>query len=136
MPWPRRPRETEGESGRESRCRTVLSTLREALPGIKAVIILGPDGDLRDYAATDPALDASVLASEYATLLRIGERTSRDTGMGEVREHILISASSMILVHHLSNGRFAIFVCAPDEHLGRLRYELTRSLLYSTLSNL
>jgi hypothetical protein len=29
-----------------------------------------------------------------------------------------------------------VIVCSPDEHLGRLRYELKRSLLYSTLSNL
>jgi predicted regulator of Ras-like GTPase activity (Roadblock/LC7/MglB family) len=136
MPWPRRPRETEGESGRESRCRTVLSKLRETLPGIKAVIILGSDGELRDSAATEPGLDASALASEYAMLLRIGERTSHDTGMGAVHEQILISSSSMVLIQHLPNGRFAIFVCAPDEHLGRLRYELRRSLLYSTLSNL
>lgn len=136
MPWPRRPRETEGESERENRCRAVLSTLREVLPGIRAVILLGSDGELRDYAATDPGLNASVLASEYAMLLRIGERTSYDTGMGEVREQILISSSSMVLVQHLSNGRFAIFICAPDEHLGRLRYELRRSLLYSSLSNL
>jgi predicted regulator of Ras-like GTPase activity (Roadblock/LC7/MglB family) len=136
MPWQRRPRETEGEPGRESRCRTVLSTLRETLPGVRAVIILGPDGELRDYAATDPGLDASILASEYAMLLRIGERTSHDTGMGEVREQILVSSSSMVLAQHLPSGRFAVFVCAPDEHLGRLRYEVRRSLLYSTLSNL
>ena len=43
---------------------------------------------------------------------------------------------SMVLAKHLPSGRFAVFVCAPDEHLGRLRYELRRSLLYSTLSNL
>jgi hypothetical protein len=42
----------------------------------------------------------------------------------------------MTLIQHLPRDRYAVFVCAPDEHLGRLRYELKRSLLYSTLSNL
>ena len=140
MLWPRRPRGTEPESElekeRASQCRAILSELREILPGIKAILVFGPDARLLDSATTDPGLDTAFLASEYATLLRIVERTSIDTGMGDVRQQILISTSSMVLVQHLPRNRVAVFVCSPDEHLGRLRYELKRSLLYSTFSNL
>jgi hypothetical protein len=64
------------------------------------------------------------------------EHTSVDTGLGDVRQQILVASTSMTLIQHLPKGRFAVFVSQPDEHLGRLRYELKRSLLYSTLSNL
>lgn len=89
-----------------------------------------------DSSSVDPHLDVALLASELATLLRIVDHSARDAGMGDLREQILISSLSMTLVRHLPKGRFAIFICTPDEHLGRLRYELKRSLLYSTFSHL
>ena len=114
----------------------MLSALREALPGLRAFLILGTAGELVDGAAAEPAVDLATIASEYATLLRIVERTSKDTGMGDVQEQILISSTSLTVVLHLPNDSFAVFVCAPGEQIGRLRYELKRSLLYSSLSNL
>jgi len=136
MLWPRRPRETETLLSREARCRAVLSALREILPGVRAFLVLGPGGKVLDSSSVDPELDLPRLASELSTLLRIVEHTTIGTGLGDLREQILIASTSMTLIQHLPKGRFAVFVCAPDEHLGRLRYELKRSLLYSTLSNL
>lgn len=136
MLWPRRLRETEPQLSREARCRAVLSALREILPGVRAFLVLGPDGKLLDSFSVDAELDLPRLASELSMLLRIVEHTAVDTGLGDLREQILIASTSMTLIQHLPKGRFAVFVCAPDEHLGRLRYELKRSLLYSTLSNL
>jgi predicted regulator of Ras-like GTPase activity (Roadblock/LC7/MglB family) len=136
MLWPRRLRETDKQPNREARCRAVLSALREILPGVRAFLVLGPGGKVLDSSSVAPELDLPRLASEFDTLLRIVEHTSMDTGLGDVREQILVASTSMTLIQHLPKGRFAVFVCAPDEHLGRLRYELRRSLLYSTLSNL
>jgi predicted regulator of Ras-like GTPase activity (Roadblock/LC7/MglB family) len=56
--------------------------------------------------------------------------------MGDLQEQIMVSSSSLTVILHLPNHSFAVFVCSPGESLGRLRYELKRSLLYSTLSNL
>ena len=106
------------------------------MPGVRAFLILGPDGKLQDSAAVDRHLDLTLLASELTTLLRIVQHTSKGTGLGEMREQILVASTSMSLIQHLPRDRYAVFVCAPDEHLGRLRYELKRSLLYSTLSHL
>jgi predicted regulator of Ras-like GTPase activity (Roadblock/LC7/MglB family) len=136
MLWPRRHRETKSQLTREARCQAVLSALREILPGVRAFLVIGPGGKVLDSSSVEPELDLTLLASEFATLLRIVEHTSKDTGLGDLREQILIANTSMTLIQHLPKDRFAVFVCAPDEHLGRLRYELKRSLLYSTLSNL
>jgi predicted regulator of Ras-like GTPase activity (Roadblock/LC7/MglB family) len=120
-----------------------FSALREKLPGIRAFFLLGAGGELLAHASEDRriiAAGADMFASEYATLLRIAQSALRDTGMGELQEQILTSATSTLVLHCIpKNGvtdRVAVFVCSPDEHLGRLRYELKRSLLYSTLSNL
>ena len=137
MLWPRRPREsTDNQPDRQARCQAVLSSLRVVLPGVRAFLILDAGGKVLDSAAVDRRLDLSLLASELATLLRIVEHTSIGTGLGELREQILVATTSMTIIRHLPRNRFAVFVCAPDEHLGRLRYELKRSLLYSTFSNL
>jgi predicted regulator of Ras-like GTPase activity (Roadblock/LC7/MglB family) len=117
-----------------------FSALREKLPGVRAFFLLSAGGELLAHVSEDRRMNADLLASEYATLLRIAQSALRDTGMGELQEQILTSATSTVMLHCLTkNGvadRVAVFVLSPDEHLGRLRYELKRSLLYSTLSNL
>jgi predicted regulator of Ras-like GTPase activity (Roadblock/LC7/MglB family) len=113
-----------------------FTSMREKLPGLQAFFLLGSGGELLAHVAVDSRFDADLFAAEYATLLRIAQSASTDTGMGELQEQILTSAKGLIVLHRLSTDRFGVFVCAPDEHLGRLRYELKRSLLYSTLSNL
>ena len=110
--------------------------MREKLPGVRALFVLSADGELLDCAAEESGIDVSALASEYATLLRIVQRMSIDTGMGDFEEQILIHPSSQIVVRRLPKNRFAVCVCSLREHLGRLRYELRRCLLYSTFSNL
>jgi predicted regulator of Ras-like GTPase activity (Roadblock/LC7/MglB family) len=136
MLWPRRPRETEPESAQQPGSWAVLSALRKALPGVQAFFLLGASGELLEGAAVDTTLDVAAVASEYATLVRIVERTSRDAGMGDLQEQILISSATLTLVLQLPNDSVAVFVCSPGESIGRLRYELKRSLLYSSLSNL
>jgi predicted regulator of Ras-like GTPase activity (Roadblock/LC7/MglB family) len=113
-----------------------FNAMREKLPGLRAFFLLGAGGELLAHVAEGSQLDVDLFASEYATLLRIAQSASSDTGMGALQEQILTSERSLIVLHRLPQDRFGVFVCAPDEHLGRLRYELKRSLLYSTLSNL
>lgn len=113
-----------------------FSVMREKLPGLRAFLLLGAGGELLAHVTEDPRLDVQSFAAEHATLLRIAQSASKDTGMGELQEQILTSATSIVVLHRLPRDRFGVFVCSPDEHLGRLRYELRRSLLYSTLSNL
>jgi predicted regulator of Ras-like GTPase activity (Roadblock/LC7/MglB family) len=113
-----------------------FSAMREKLPGIRAFFLLDAGGELLAHVVQGPTIDVEVFAAEYAMLLRIAQSASRDSGMGDLEEQILTSATGIILLHRLPKNRFALFVCSPEEHLGRLRYELKRSLLYSTLLTL
>jgi len=113
-----------------------FSAMQEKLPGLRAFFLLGPGGELLAHVALDPRINPDTFAAEHAMLLRIAQSASSDTGMGELQEQTLTTATSLILLHRFPRDRFGVFVCSPDEHLGRLRYELKRSLLYSTLSNL
>jgi predicted regulator of Ras-like GTPase activity (Roadblock/LC7/MglB family) len=113
-----------------------FNAMREKLPGIRAFFLLDEGGELLGHVVQGTPIDAEVFAAEHAMLLRIAQSASRDSGMGELEEQILTTAAGIVFLHRLPKDRFAIFVCSADEHLGRLRYELKRSLLYSTLLTL
>jgi predicted regulator of Ras-like GTPase activity (Roadblock/LC7/MglB family) len=113
-----------------------FSAIREKLPGIRAFFLLDAGGELLEHAIHGQTLDIESFAAEYAMLTRIAQSAARDSGMGELEEHILTTATGVVFLHRLPKNRFALFVCSPEEHLGRLRYELKRSLLYSTLLTL
>jgi predicted regulator of Ras-like GTPase activity (Roadblock/LC7/MglB family) len=110
-----------------------FSAMREKLPGLRAFFLLDAGGELLAHVAEGSRIDVQAFAAEHAMLLRIAQSASRDSGMGELEEQILTTATGIVFLHRLPKDRFAVFVCSPDEHLGRLRYELKRSLLYSTL---
>ncbi len=110
--------------------------MRERLPGIRAFFLLDAGGELLAHVVQGQTIDIETFAAEHAMLLRIAQSVSRDSGMGELEEQILTTAAGIVFLHRLPKNRFALFVCSPDEHFGRLRYELKRSLLYSTLLTL
>lgn len=136
MPWPQWRRQTESAGDEHARRRAGFGELRQKLPGLKAFFILGPGGALVDCVTESPAFDVRTFATEYATVLRIMQRACKDTGVGDVQEQILISSTALVLIHLFPNGHFAVSICSPGELVGRLRYEVKRSLLYSSLSNL
>ena len=99
---------------------------------MQALVLLGPDGGLLGHASADPHFDSDTFVSEYATFLRIARRTAEDTAMGDPEEYILVSSPGLILVRRLPEDHFAVLVSSAEGQVGRLRYELKRSLLYST----
>ena len=136
MPWPQWRRQTESASDEHARRRAAFSEVHEKLPGLKAFFILSPGGTLVDCVTDDSKFDVRTFAAEYGTVLRLLLRAFKDSGVGEVQEELLITTSCLIFVQHFPNGQFAVSICSPGEHSGRVRYELKRSLLYSSLSNL
>ena len=129
--------EVEGAvQSRQAEVERLFRSLRERLPGVQAFLLLSSGGELLGHSAHGSLFDLDTFAAEYAMLLRIARRTSEDTGMGNVEEQILITASSQIVVLRFPLDHFGVFVCSQEEQLGRLRYELKRSLLYSSFSHL
>jgi predicted regulator of Ras-like GTPase activity (Roadblock/LC7/MglB family) len=44
--------------------------------------------------------------------------------MGDAFEQIQISEKALLVMRRFGAGNVAIFVCGPDQHLGRLRFEI------------
>jgi predicted regulator of Ras-like GTPase activity (Roadblock/LC7/MglB family) len=106
-------------------CRDILNNLPKKVPGIQAVILAGAHRVV-DSVVIDASLDIDMIASEYATLLRIASRTSEDTGAGKLVEQVVVSEKSTILARSVSLEEFLILVCSKDQ-IGRARYELRQA---------
>ena len=107
--------------------RSVFDLVRQTVPGVTALFIVGPDGELAEHASTDSQFEMEAFAVEYAMLLRIARRASEDAGTGDVAEHIIVSDNAVIVARRLSKDHFTIAVSTAHEQLGRLRYELKRT---------
>jgi predicted regulator of Ras-like GTPase activity (Roadblock/LC7/MglB family) len=116
----------------QSEIDSLFRSIRQRAPAVQALVLLGPDGRLVGHAAADPQFSDDAFISEYATFLRIARRTAEDTAMGDPDEYILVSTPGLILMRRLPEDHFAVLVSSPEGQVGRLRYELKRSLLYST----
>jgi predicted regulator of Ras-like GTPase activity (Roadblock/LC7/MglB family) len=106
--------------------RNILESLRNKVPGTQAVILAGPDAIL-DFILENAALDIEAVASEYATLLRIADRTSEDTGGGNLVEHIVVSEKSIVIARSVSRHHFLVLLLAAQDQIGRARYELKQA---------
>jgi predicted regulator of Ras-like GTPase activity (Roadblock/LC7/MglB family) len=111
----------------ESTVARIFKALQAKVPGTRALVLIGADGQLIAHAADDFRFDTETFAGEHATLLRIARRTAQDTGIGTVDEHILVSDGALVIARHLPSDRFVILVSNVPEQLGRLRYELKRA---------
>ena len=68
----------------ETKFREVTDQLRASVSGMKAIVLIGPDGEILDHLALDPSFDVESFTSEYAMLLRIAQRSFEDTGAGDL----------------------------------------------------
>jgi predicted regulator of Ras-like GTPase activity (Roadblock/LC7/MglB family) len=114
---------------------SLYNTLKARAPGVKALVVFGPHGSRLGWAASDPQFTTEAFAVEFAMFLRIASSTAEDTGIGDIEEHILVTPAALVIMRRLPENQFAVLVSSTDEHLGRLRYELKRSLLYSPFFN-
>jgi len=104
--------------------REAVRSLRSGITGIKAVILIGPDGVALDYLSWDPDFDVGTFASEYAMLLRIAGRTSKDTGSGELHEHISLCERNIAIARCFLNGFCLVLIADVHAQVGKARYEL------------
>jgi predicted regulator of Ras-like GTPase activity (Roadblock/LC7/MglB family) len=110
----------------DSKFRHVLANLRRNLTQIQAVMLIGPEGVL-DYVMDDEALNFETIAGEYATLLRIAESASEDSGAGNLIENVLVSEKSIMIARNVSPDHYLILLCRAQDQIGRARYELKQA---------
>jgi len=111
----------------EAKFREVVKQLRENVSGIKAIVVIGPDGVVTDHLTLERGFDLDTFGSEYATLLRIARRTCEDTGSGNLSEHISISERMVTVARRFASDSFIILVSTLQDQIGRARYELKRA---------
>jgi predicted regulator of Ras-like GTPase activity (Roadblock/LC7/MglB family) len=97
--------------------------VRDKVRGFRALAVVSLDGIILDQVVIHPVVDDEAL-SEYATLLRISDRTSQDTRMGELMETVWIADRSVALTRRVSSDSFPVLVSDPDVSTGLARYAL------------
>ena len=110
----------------ETKFREIRDHLRNAVPGTKAIILIGLDGVILEHLALDHRFDVEGFAAEYAMLLRIALRSCEDTGAGALTEHIVVSEKTFT-VARCAGALCIILVSDALDQLGRARYELKRA---------
>jgi predicted regulator of Ras-like GTPase activity (Roadblock/LC7/MglB family) len=110
----------------ESTAEQLFDSLRTKIPDLKATLLISAAGGVGVHAASGFEFDGANFATEYAMLFRIARRTAEDTAMGSPLEQILISDKAIVVARRVGVDDVVLFVCGPDEQLGRLRYETRR----------
>ena len=100
--------------------------VRDKVRGFRALAVVSLDGIILDQVVIHPVVDDEAL-SAYATLLRISDRTSQDTRMGELMETVWIADRSVALTRRVSSDSFLVLVSDPDVSTGLARYALKQA---------
>ena len=91
----------------------VSETVREGIPGFRALALVSLDGGLTEHNIADPSLTPDIL-SEFATLIRIAHHTSEDTRSGELLETSWTADRSVVLARRVTADSFLILVGEPE----------------------
>ncbi|HYR84658.1 MAG TPA: hypothetical protein VE422_11320 [Terriglobia bacterium] len=103
--------------------RDVLEAVREKVPDVQAILLIGPDGVV-DHVLADSSLTIETIEAEYAMLLRIAARASEDAGAGNLVEQIVVSEKSSMIARRVSAQHFVILLTKAQDQIGRARFEL------------
>ena len=104
----------------------VSETVREEVPGFRALALVSLDGGLTEHDIADQSLPPDIL-SEFATLIRIAHHASEDTRNGELLETFWTADRSIVLARRVTADSFLILVGEPELRTGFARYVLRRA---------
>ncbi len=99
--------------------------VREAVGAFRALALVSLDGSIEESIVDDRELDPECL-TEFATLLRIAERTSEDAGTGGLEELSWVADRSIVLSRRVSTQHYLILVLEPGVRSAEARYVLRR----------
>lgn len=93
---------------------------------VRALALIGLDGNVADQLVRDPTLRGETLM-EFATLLRIADRASRDAGSPGLSETTWTSGDGTVLSCRVDSDRFLLLFGGPGLPASRVRYLLRQS---------
>jgi predicted regulator of Ras-like GTPase activity (Roadblock/LC7/MglB family) len=87
-------------------------------------MITGTDGIPIDRIVVTPQENLEAIAAEYTTILRSSVTAATDTGLGALRE-LVVMTEEMTAVLVAITPEYFLFACLPaDENVGRARFAL------------
>jgi len=107
--------------------REILEKSIGSVLGAFAASIVGMDGiPLADFTK-DESFDQNVFDAEIATILSTGEKAIKDTQAGELKEILLTTDSTSIVVHTIGKNYFVMFVLKGEsQNIGISRLTVKR----------
>lgn len=108
-----------------------LEQIIERTDGCLGALIMGTDGIAVEKVLAPEGHDANldVAAAEFTSLVRNAQRTGGDSGLGNLRELVVLCEGATIVMRLLSNEYFIVLALTPDGNLGRSRFELRKAEL-------
>jgi len=109
----------------------ILETIIERTEGSLGALIMGIDGIAVERCLTQSGQEANldVAAAEFTSLVRNAQRAGKDTGLGQLRELVIILDDAVVLIRLLGREYFVVLAISPDGNLGRARFELRKAEL-------
>lgn len=109
----------------------MLGNIIERTEGSLGALIMGLDGiaveKMIGKAGNEANLD--VAAAEFTSLVRSAQRSGNDTGLGKLRELVVLLDSAVIMMRLLGKDYFVVLALSPEGNVGRGRYELRKAEL-------
>jgi predicted regulator of Ras-like GTPase activity (Roadblock/LC7/MglB family) len=108
-----------------------LKAIIERTDGSIGALIMGTDGIAVEKVLTDEARDANldIAAAEFTSLVRNAQRTGRDTGLGSLRELVVVLEEAVVIMRLFSREYFVVLAMKPNGNLGRGRFEIRKAEL-------
>lgn len=104
----------------------VREELFNPIEKVRALVLIGLDGGVVDQLVRDPTLRSETLM-EFATLLRIADRASRDAGSPGLSETTWTSGDGTVLSCRVDGDRFLLLFGEPGLPASRVRYLLRQA---------
>ena len=109
----------------------MLQVIIEHTEGSLGALIMGTDGIAVEKVFGEAGKDANldVAAAEFTSLVRNAQRAGNDTGLGDLRELIILLDQTVVVMRLLSREYFVVLALSPEGNLGRGRFELRKAEL-------
>jgi predicted regulator of Ras-like GTPase activity (Roadblock/LC7/MglB family) len=105
----------------------ILKTIVSQSSGSLGAVVMGYDGiAIDEYLRDGGGVDVSMLAVEYASVLKEIKRTVGVLKTGELEEVSIVSERCSVIVRGIDNDFFAALIMSADGNFGKGRYLLKR----------
>ncbi len=98
-----------------------------SVPGSRGIMIVGIDGIPVEQWVAGPDVNLDLVATEFTNLLKGSRRNSRDTGLGDLQQIIILAENGILIIGDITPDYFLLFLLDPAGNLGKARFELRKA---------